>query len=103
MTADTRLRIGLAAARNAPSVEERLQTVHRFLDEAAAQDVAVVCFPEAYIPGLARPGLPGPAPGSTPPGIGPRGGSRRGRAAPAWPSSSEWNGNPPPGCTTWRS
>jgi predicted amidohydrolase len=46
------LRIGLAAARNAPSVEERLQTVDRFLEEAAAQEVAIVCFPEAYIPGL---------------------------------------------------
>lgn len=45
-------RIGLAAVRNAPSVEERLQTVERFLEEAAAQEVAIVCFPEAYIPGL---------------------------------------------------
>ena len=62
MTADTRLRIGLAAARNAPSVEERLQTVDRFLDEAAAQDVAIVCFPEAYIPGLRGQDFPGPAP-----------------------------------------
>jgi len=48
----TTLRIGLASARNAPSVEERLQIVNRFLDEAAAQDVAIVCFPEAYLPGL---------------------------------------------------
>jgi len=46
------LRIGLAAARNAPTVAERLQTVDRFLEEAAAQEVAVVCFPETYIPGL---------------------------------------------------
>ena len=46
------LRIGLAAARNAPSVEERLKTVDRFLDEARARDVAIVCFPETYIPGL---------------------------------------------------
>jgi predicted amidohydrolase len=46
------LRIGLAAARNAPSVEERLQTMDRFLEDAAAQEVAIVCFPEAYIPGL---------------------------------------------------
>jgi predicted amidohydrolase len=46
------LRIGLAAARNAPTVEERLQTVDRFLDDAGARGVAIVCFPETYIPGL---------------------------------------------------
>ncbi len=46
------LRIGLAAVRNAPSVAERLETVNRCLARAAAGDVAVVCFPEAYIPGL---------------------------------------------------
>src|SRR3954471_15588309 len=50
--ADATLRIGLAAARNAPTVEERLETVERFLAEAAEKDVAIVCFPEAYIPGL---------------------------------------------------
>ena len=50
--AKSSLRIGLAAARNAPSVEERLQTVDRFLADGAAQEVAIVCFPEAYIPGL---------------------------------------------------
>jgi predicted amidohydrolase len=48
----TSLRIGLAAARNAPSVEERLLTVDRFLEDAASQDVAIVCFPETYLPGL---------------------------------------------------
>ncbi len=48
----TTLRIGLAAAANAPSIEERLRTVDRFLREATAQDVAIVCFPETYIPGL---------------------------------------------------
>jgi predicted amidohydrolase len=46
------LRIGLAAVRNAPSVEERLQTLVRVLAEAAAQGVAIVCFPETYVPGL---------------------------------------------------
>jgi predicted amidohydrolase len=46
------LRIGLAAARNTPTVEERLRTIDRFLREAAAQGVAIVCFPETYIPGL---------------------------------------------------
>ncbi len=52
MNAKATLRVGLAAARNAPTVGERLETVERFLAEAAAQDVAIVCFPEAYIPGL---------------------------------------------------
>jgi predicted amidohydrolase len=50
--ASSTLRIGLAAARNYPTVEEQLQTVERFLDEAAAKEVAIVCFPETYIPGL---------------------------------------------------
>jgi predicted amidohydrolase len=46
------MRIGLAAVRNAPTVEERLETVERFLEEAGRQGVAIVCFPETYIPGL---------------------------------------------------
>jgi len=50
--ANSSLRIGLAAARNAPSVEERLRTVDLFLEDAGAQGVAIVCFPETYIPGL---------------------------------------------------
>ncbi|HVL23557.1 MAG TPA: carbon-nitrogen hydrolase family protein [Thermomicrobiales bacterium] len=45
-------RIGLASARNAPSIEERLAIVDRFLAEAAEQDVAIACFPETYLPGL---------------------------------------------------
>jgi len=56
------LRIGLAAVRNAPSVAERLETVNRFLGEAAAQNVAIVCFPEAYIPGLRGFDFPVPVP-----------------------------------------
>jgi len=59
---DSILRIGLAAVRNAPSVDERLETVKRFLGEAAAHDVAIVCFPEAYIPGLRGCDFPVPAP-----------------------------------------
>jgi predicted amidohydrolase len=51
-SATSHLRIGLAAARNAPSVEERLKAVDRFLGDAAAQGVAIVCFPETYLPGL---------------------------------------------------
>jgi predicted amidohydrolase len=50
--ANGNLRIGLAAVRNAPLVEERLKTLDHVLAEAAAQDVAIVCFPETYIPGL---------------------------------------------------
>ncbi len=46
------LRIGLAAVANLPSIDERLATVDRFLAEAADQSVAIVCFPETYIPGL---------------------------------------------------
>jgi len=60
--ADGSLRIGLAAARNAPTVEERLETARRFLAEAAARDVAIVCFPETYIPGLRGFDFPVPAP-----------------------------------------
>jgi predicted amidohydrolase len=51
-TLNPTLRIGLAAARNAPSVDERLETVDRFIAEAAEKNVAIVCFPETYIPGL---------------------------------------------------
>ena len=51
-SASSSLRIGLAAARNAPSVEERLRAVDRFLADASAQGVAIVCFPETYLPGL---------------------------------------------------
>jgi predicted amidohydrolase len=59
---DGSLRIGLAAARNAPTVEERLATAERFLAEAAARDVAIVCFPEAYLPGLRGFDFPVPPP-----------------------------------------
>ncbi len=52
MNTNNRLRIGLAAVRNAPSVEERLRTVDRFLEDAGEQGVAIVCFPETCIPGL---------------------------------------------------
>ena len=56
------LRIGLAAARNAPTVEERLRTVDRFLGEAGDRGVAIVCFPETYIPGLRGFDFPVPPP-----------------------------------------
>lgn len=56
------VRIGLASVRNVPSVEERLGTVDRLLEEAGAREVAIVCFPEAYIPGLRGEDFPVPSP-----------------------------------------
>lgn len=44
--------IALASPRTAASVEEGLEKVRGFQSEAAAQGAAVVCFPEAYVPGL---------------------------------------------------
>jgi predicted amidohydrolase len=55
-------RIGLAAVRNAPTVAERLETLQRMLAEAAARQVAIVCFPETYIPGLRGQDFPVPPP-----------------------------------------
>jgi predicted amidohydrolase len=52
VTEPARLRVGLAAASNPATVDERLATVGRFLDEAGRRNVAIVCFPETYIPGL---------------------------------------------------
>jgi len=56
------LRIGLAAARNLTTVEDRLATIERFLEEAASREVAIVCFPEAYLPGLRGMDFPVPPP-----------------------------------------
>jgi hypothetical protein len=98
----TTLRIGLAAARNAPSVEERIEAADRFLAEAAARGVAIVCFPEAYIPGLRGFDFPVPPPDQ----------HRQERALEAirasaaahgWRRSSAWSGNRAWGGTTWRS
>jgi predicted amidohydrolase len=61
-TTNGRLRIGLASVRNALTVEERLETTERMLAEAAAREVAIVCFPEAYIPGLRGFDFPVPPP-----------------------------------------
>ena len=99
---DTTLRIGLAAVRNAPSVAERLETVKRFLGQAAAQDVAIVCFPEAYFPGLRGSTFRSRTTTSAASGRYWR------RSAPrpsgtAWRPSWAWSGNPPPGSTTSRS
>lgn len=56
------LRIGLAAVPNAPSFAARLATARRILADAAARDVAIVCFPEAYLPGLRGFDFPVPDP-----------------------------------------
>ena len=52
------LRIGLASPRPAATREEGLAAVGRFLAEAEARGVAIVCFPETYLPGY-RPDFPG--------------------------------------------
>jgi predicted amidohydrolase len=44
--------IGLATPRIASSLEEGLDRIERLLSEAAAQGAEIVCFPEAYLPGL---------------------------------------------------
>ena len=59
---DETLRIGLAAVPNTPGIDTRLQWIDRMLAEAAAQQVAIVCFPEAYIPGLRGQNFPVPPP-----------------------------------------
>jgi predicted amidohydrolase len=56
------LRIGLASPRVATTREEGLAAVGRFLAEAAAQGVAIVCFPEAYLPGYRGLDFPTPPP-----------------------------------------
>lgn len=44
--------IGLASPRPARSLEDGLQRIDRLLAEAAGQGARIVCFPEAYLPGL---------------------------------------------------
>src|SRR5438128_6370021 len=44
--------IALASPGVAPTLEEGLDKIRRFLSEAAAQGAEIVCFPEAYLPGL---------------------------------------------------
>jgi predicted amidohydrolase len=58
--ASSSLRIGLAAARNVPDMDERLRTVDVFLKDAGAEGVSIVCFPETYIPGLRGQDFPVP-------------------------------------------
>jgi predicted amidohydrolase len=44
--------IALASPKVAASLDEALQRVARLMGEAAARGAQIVCFPEAYIPGL---------------------------------------------------
>lgn len=44
--------VALASPRIAASLGEGLEQVHRLLAEAADQGARIVCFPEAYLPGL---------------------------------------------------
>jgi predicted amidohydrolase len=44
--------IGLASPRVAKTLDDGLERIDRLLSEAARQDAEIVCFPEAYVPGL---------------------------------------------------
>jgi predicted amidohydrolase len=44
--------IGLASPRVASSLQDGLDRIERLLSEASGQGAAIVCFPEAYLPGL---------------------------------------------------
>lgn len=44
--------VALATPRVAASVDEALETVDRMLADASARGARIVCFPEAYLPGL---------------------------------------------------
>jgi predicted amidohydrolase len=46
------MKIALASPRVASSLDEGLDNVKRLMSEASAQGAKIVCFPEAYIPGL---------------------------------------------------
>lgn len=47
-----RVRIALATPRVATSLAHGLATIDRLCEQAASQSAIVVCFPEAYLPGL---------------------------------------------------
>jgi predicted amidohydrolase len=49
--------IALASPRVATSLDTGLETIERLLAEASAQGAAIVCFPEAYLPGLRGVGI----------------------------------------------
>ena len=49
--------IALASPRVALTLDEGMGKIKRFLFEAAAQGAGIVCFPEAYLPGLRGVGI----------------------------------------------
>src|SRR5215204_6044081 len=44
--------IGLASPRVATSLEDGLERIERLVADAASRGAEIVCFPEAYLPGL---------------------------------------------------
>jgi len=44
--------VGLASPRVASSLDDGLERVERLMRDASAQNAEIVCFPEAYLPGL---------------------------------------------------
>jgi predicted amidohydrolase len=46
------MKIALASPRVARSLDDGLERIARLIAEAAAQEARIVCFPEAYLPGL---------------------------------------------------
>jgi predicted amidohydrolase len=46
------MKIALASPRVANSIDDALDKIQRLQAEAASQGAAIVCFPEAYLPGL---------------------------------------------------
>jgi len=44
--------VALASPRPAATLDEGLERVRSMVSEAAARGAAIVCFPEAYLPGL---------------------------------------------------
>jgi N-carbamoylputrescine amidase len=55
------VRIGLAALRGAPTIPEGIEKIRATIAECRNKGVAIVCFPETYLPGLrGGPELPPP-------------------------------------------
>ena len=46
------MRIGLATAPVPTSLDHAVQNILDFIEQAAAFDVHLLCFPEAYLPGM---------------------------------------------------
>ena len=44
--------VALASPRVASTLDEALEKIRSLMSEAAAQGAEIVCFPEAYVPGL---------------------------------------------------